>query len=283
MVESSLQTALRAGPRAAGRWLLSGDLGNLRCVTALATVGLPWLLVRLWKKRKHAMMLQQRQAEETVGQRSKATVRRIDGTNGRVLTSTRQGESMRRDCLLRHEASERLSSGRREQVRADEAAAPVTELAAQLNSLENATKGGAPHESAAAAANGAVPMEHVPVRRVDTFGASIDVARMSASAGNGRKASPLSHGAPGDAASPPPMQRVDTFGESLETSSAAAERARCAAAGGAAAGGAVAGGAAAGQGASLALQERLAMKRKASPLVRGVGSSPLGRSPLAGS
>ena len=73
------------------------------------------------------------------------------------------------------------------------------------------------------------------------------------------------------------MQRVDTFGESLETSSAAAERARCAAAGGAAAGGA-----AVGQG-GLALQERLAMKRKASPLVRGVGSSPLGRSPLAGS
>ena len=278
MVESSLQTALRAGPRAAGRWLLSGDLGNLRCVTALATVGLPWLLVRLWKKRKHATMLQQRQAEETVGQRSKATVRRIDGTNGRVLTSTRQGESMRRDCLLRHEAGERLSSGRREQVRAHEAEAPVTELAAQLNSLENATKDGAPHESAAAAANGAVPMEHVPVRRVDTFGASIDVARMSASAGNGRKASPLSHGVPVAAASPPQMQRVDTFGESLETSSAAAERARCAAAGGAAAGGA-----AVGQGASLALQERLAMKRKASPLVRGVGSSPLGRSPLAGS
>jgi len=278
MVESSLQTALRAGPRAAGRWLLSGDLGNLRCVTALATVGLPWLLVRLWKKRKRAMMLQQRQAEETVGQRSKATVGRTDGTNGRVLTSTRQSESMRRDCLLRHEASERLSSGRREQVRADEAEAPVTELAAQLNSLENAAKGGAPHESAAAAANGAVPMEHVPVRRVDTFGASIDVARMSASAGNGRKASPLSHGVPGAAASPPPMQRVDTFGESLETSSAAAERARCAAAGGAAAGGA-----AVGQGAGLALQERLAMKRKASPLVRGVGSSPLGRSPLAGS
>jgi len=277
MVESSLQTALRAGPRAAGRWLLSGDLGNLRCVTALATVGLPWLLVRLWKKRKHAMMLQQRQAEETVGQRSKATVRRIDGTNGRVLTSTSQSESMRRDCLLRHAAGERLSSGRRERVRADEAEAPVTELAAQLNSLENTTKGGAPHESAAAAANGAVPM-HVPVRRVDTFGASIDVARMSASAGNGRKASPLSHGVPGAAASPPPMQRVDTFGESLETSSAAAERARCAAAGGAAAGGA-----AVGQGASLALQERLAMKRKASPLVRGVGSSPLGRSPLAGS
>ena len=281
MVESSLQTALRAGPRAAGRWLLSGDLGSLRCVTALATVGLPWLLVRLWKKRKHAMMLQQRQAEETVGQRSTATVGRIDGTNGRVLTSTRQSESMRRDCLLRHEASERLSSGRREQVRADEA--PVTELAAQLNSLENETKGGAPHEPSAAATNGAVPMEHVPVRRVDTFGASIDVARMSASAGNGRKASPLSHGVPGAAASPPPMQRVDTFGESLETSSAAAERARCAAAGGAAAGGAAAGGAAVGQGASLALQERLAMKRKASPLVRGVGSSPLGRSPLAGS
>ena len=278
MVESSLQTALRAGPRAAGRWLLSGDLGSLRCVTALATVGLPWLLVRLWKKRKHAMMLQQRQAEETVGQRSKAAVRRIDGTNGRVLTSTRQGESMRRDCLLRHEAGERLSSGRREQVRADEAEAPVTELAAQLNNLENTTKGGAPHESSAAAANGAVPMEHVPVRRVDTFGASIDVARMSASAGNGRKASPLSHGVSGAAASPPQMQRVDTFGESLETSSAAAERARCAAAGGAAAGGA-----AVGQGASLALQERLAMKRKASPLVRGVGSSPLGRSPLAGS
>ena len=201
MVESSLQTALRAGPRAAGRWLLNGDLGNLRCVTALATVGLPWLLVRLWKKRKHAMMLQQRQAEETVGQRSTATVGRIDGTNGRVLTSTRQSESMRRDCLLRHEASERLSSGRREQVRADEA--PVTELAAQLNSLENETKGGAPHEPSAAATNGAVPMEHVPVRRVDTFGASIDVARMSASAGNGRKASPLSHGVPGAAARRP--------------------------------------------------------------------------------
>jgi len=280
MVASSLQTALRAGPRAAGRWLLSGDLGNLRCVTALATVGLPWLLVRLWKKRKQAMMLQQRQAEETVGQRPKATVGRTDGTNGRVLTSTSQSESMRRDCLLRHEASERLSSGRREQVRADEA--PVTELAAQLNSLENATKDGAPHESSAAAANGAVPM-HVPVRRVDTFGASIDVARMSASAGNGRKASPLSHGVPVAAASPPQMQRVDTFGESLETSSAAAERARCAAAGGAAAGGVAASGAAASQGAGLALQERLAMKRKASPLVRGVGSSPLGHSPLAGS
>ena len=277
MVESSLQTALRAGPRAAGRWLLSGDLGNLRCVTALATVGLPWLLVHLWK-RKHAMTLQQRQAEETVVQRSKATVDRIDGTNCRVLKSTSQSESTRRNWLLRHEASERRSSGRREQVRADEAEAPVTKLAAQLNSLENATKDGAPHESSAAAANGAVPMEHIPVRRVDTFGASIDVARISASAGDGRKTSPLSHGVPVAAVSPPQMQRIDTFGESLETSSAAAERAR-----GAAAGGVAAGGAAASQGASLALQERLAMKRKASPLVRGVGSSPLGRSPLAGS
>ena len=163
-------------------------------------------------------------------------------------------------------------------MRADEAEAPVTKLAAQLNSLENATKDGAPHESSSAAANGAVPMEHIPVRRVDTFGASIDVARISASAGDGRKTSPLSHGVPVAAVSPPQMQRIDTFGESLETSSAAAERAR-----GAAAGGVAAGGAAASQGASLALQERLAMKRKASPLVRGVGSSPLGRSPLAGS
>lgn len=267
------ETALRAGLRAAGRWLLSGDLGTLRCVTALAAIGLPWLLVRLWKNRKHAMMLRQRQAEETAGQRSKATADRIDGRNSRVLKSTSQSESTRGDCLLGQEASEHLSSGRREQVRADEADAPVTELAAQLNSLENAMDDGAPDEYSAAAANGAVPMEHIPVRRVDTFGASIDVARTSASAGNGRKPSPLSHGDPVAAVSPPQMQRVDTFGESFVTSSAAAERARCAAAGGAAAG----------QGASLTLQERLAMKSKASPLVRGVGSSPLGRSPLAGS
>ena len=158
----SVEAALRVGPRAAGRWLLGGDLENLRCVTALATVGLPWLLVCLWQKRKQhtSTMLQQRQAEDAVD--------RTDEMNRRSLESISQGESMARDCLLRHEASERLSWGMREQVRADEAEARVTELTAQLDRQENImAKDGALHKSSSAAANGAVPM-HVPVRRVDT-------------------------------------------------------------------------------------------------------------------
>lgn len=126
----SVEAALRVGPRAAGRWLLGGDLENLRCVTALATVGLPWLLVCLWQKRKQhtSTMLQQRQAEDAVD--------RTDEMNRRSLESISQGESMARDCLLRHEASERLSWGMREQVRADEAEARVTELTAQLDRQE---------------------------------------------------------------------------------------------------------------------------------------------------
>ena len=270
----SVEAALRVGPRAAGRWLLGGDLENLRCVTALATVGLPWLLVCLWQKRKQhtSTMLQQRQAEDAVD--------RTDEMNRRSLESISQGESMARDCLLRHEASERLSWGMREQVRADEAEARVTELTAQLDRQENImAKDGALHKSSSAAANGAVPM-HVPVRRVDTFGASIDVARVSALPDHGRKASPLSRDVPVVAASPLQIQRVDTFGESLATSSVAAEPVRGAVAGGAAARSAAA--AAAGQGGGPTLQERLAMTRKASPLILGANSSPLVGSPLAG-
>lgn len=281
----SVEAALRVGPRAVGRWLLGGDLENLRCVTALATVGLPWLLVCLWRKQKHAAektacMLQKRQAEEAVDQRAEDAVDRTDEMNSRFLESISQSENMTRDCLLRHEASERLSWGMREQVRADEAEARVAELTAQLDRLENRmVKDGALHKSSSAAANGAVPV-HVPVLRVDTFGAAIDVARISALPAHRRKVSPLSRGVPVVAASPLQIQRVDTFGESLETSSVAAERARGALAGGAGASGAAA---AAGQGVTPTLQERLAMTRKASPLVRGVSSSPLVRSPLAGS
>ena len=227
-----------------------------------------------------ACMLQERQAEEAVDQRAEDAVDRTDEMNSRFLESISQSENMPRDCLLRHEASERLSWGMREQVRADEAEARVAELTAQLDRLENImVKDGALHKLSSAAANGAVPM-HVPVLRVDTFGAAIDVARVSAWPAHRRKVSPLSRGVPVVAASPLQIQRVDTFGESLETSSVAAERARGALAGGAGASGAAA---AAGQGATPTLQERLAMTRKASPLVRGVSSSPLVRSPLAGS
>ena len=277
----SVEAALRVGPHAVGRWLLGGDLENLRCVTALATVGLPWLLVCLWRKQKHAAtILQQRQTEEAVDQRAEDAVDRTDEMNSRFLESISQSENMTRDRLLRHEASERLSWGMREQVRADEAEARVTELTTQLDRLKNRmAKDGALHKSSSAAANGAVPM-HVPVLRVDTFGASIDVACTSALSDHSRKASPLSRGVPVVAASPLQIQRVDTFGESLETSSVAAERAR-----GAIVGGAVASGTAAavGQGTSPTLQEWLATTRKASPLVWGINSSPLVRSPLAAS
>ena len=183
--------------------------------------------------------MQQQQAKEAVDRRGKIH------------------DSLTRDCLLMHETSERISWGMREQARTQEAEARVIELTAQLDRQESrmATKDTL-HKLPSAAANGTAPM-----KRVDTFGASIDHARSKVLPAYRWKASPLSHSIGGAAASPLQIQRVDTFGESLETSSAAAQRARGAAAGGSAV---------ATQGPHKTLQERLATTRKTSALVRGV-------------
>ena len=150
--------------------------------------------------------------------------------------STSQSDSLTRDS--QREASERVSWGKRQQVRAEEAEARVVELQAQLDRL-------------------AKDETHVGDGRA--------ALATSSAANHGRKASPLATAAgaaslgPGATAAPLQIQRVDTFGESLETSSAAAQRARAAGSDGAVDGVA----AAVGRGAHPATQERLAMIRKA--------------------